>query len=62
MTCTITNTANPAQLTLQKVVDNTAGGSATVGDFTLTATFATPDDPGSVDGLPDHRRHRRRRR
>ena len=28
VTCTITNTANPAQLTLQKVVDNTAGGSA----------------------------------
>jgi hypothetical protein len=52
VTCSVTNTANPAQLTLQKVVDNTAGGTATVGDFTLTATFATPGDPGSVDGQP----------
>ncbi len=52
VTCTIANTADPAQLTLAKVVDNTAGGSADVDDFTLTATFATPDDPGSVDGQP----------
>ena len=52
ITCTIANTAIPAELTLVKDVDNTAGGDSEIGDFTLTATYATPDDPGSIDGLP----------
>jgi len=37
-TCTITNTDIPATLTLQKVVVNENGGTALVGDWTLTAT------------------------
>jgi hypothetical protein len=40
-TCTITNTAQPAHLTLVKIVDNTAGGTKTVTDFPLTATGPT---------------------
>ncbi|MEO6956712.1 MAG: hypothetical protein ABI137_08215 [Antricoccus sp.] len=40
-TCTITNTAKPATLTLVKKVDNTNGGTATPTDWTLTATGPT---------------------
>ena len=36
-TCTITNSAQPAHLTLQKVVTNSFGGTSVVGDWTLTA-------------------------
>ncbi|WP_343035443.1 hypothetical protein [Cellulomonas septica] len=42
VTCTITNTIERGSLTLVKVVDNRAGGTALPGDFTLTAVDA-PD-------------------
>ena len=39
--CTITNNDDPAQLTLLKVVNNTAGGgTAVIGDWTLEANLA----------------------
>ncbi|UUI72676.1 VWA domain-containing protein [Cellulomonas xiejunii] len=41
VTCTITNTAQPSTLTLVKQVVNDAGGTATVADWTLTATGPT---------------------
>ncbi len=41
VTCTITNTAKPATLTLKKVVDNTNGGTAAPADWTLTAAGPT---------------------
>ena len=49
VTCTITNTAaDLARLTLHKVV---VGGTATVGQFTLTAQQSA-NNPGSIDGSP----------
>jgi uncharacterized repeat protein (TIGR01451 family) len=41
LTCTITNTAKPASLTLTKVVNNTEGGTAQVSDFTLIVDSGT---------------------
>lgn len=41
VTCTITNTAQPSTLTLEKEVVNDNGGSAEVGDWTLTADGPT---------------------
>ncbi len=40
-TCTITNTAKAATLTVTKIVNNTEGGSAVVSDFTLVVTGNT---------------------
>ena len=40
ITCTIVNTIQTASLTLVKQVDNTGGGTATVGAFTLTGVDA----------------------
>ena len=45
-TCTITNTAQPAHLTLVKVVTNDNGGTKTVADFPLTAT-----GPSTITGV-----------
>ncbi|WP_262848630.1 VWA domain-containing protein [Mumia quercus] len=41
VTCTITNDDEPARLTLEKVVFNENGGTAVIGDWTLTATGPT---------------------
>ncbi|MBF0689050.1 MAG: VWA domain-containing protein [Cellulomonas sp.] len=51
VTCTITNTAQPSTLTLVKQVVNDAGGTATVADWTLTATGPTAGLSG-VTGAP----------
>ncbi len=50
ITCTISNiAADLARLTLHKVV---VGGTATVGQFTLSASQAPPNGSGSIDGAP----------
>src|SRR5262249_2256459 len=54
-TCTVTNTAKPATLTVVKHVDNTQGGTASASDFTITVTGAgaSPSTfPGSESGTP----------
>src|SRR5260370_1166470 len=43
--CSITNTAQPATLTLAKKVDNTNGGTAAATDWTLSAT-----GPSTISG------------
>ena len=48
VTCTITNTAQQPTLTLVKTVTNDNGGSAAVGDWTLTATGPTTGVSGTT--------------
>ena len=53
-TCTITNTDQPARLTLRKVVDAAASGSGRVpADWTLTATPVAIAGQGPVSGNGD---------
>ncbi|MEO9197131.1 MAG: hypothetical protein ABI206_00135, partial [Antricoccus sp.] len=53
-TCTITNTAQPAALTLAKVVDNGSSGSTDVpANWTLTATPVNITGQGPVSGNGD---------
>ena len=56
-TCTITNDDVAPSLTLNKIVSNTHGGTATEGDWTLTATGPTtlsgPGAAGSTDVVSD---------
>ena len=53
-TCTITNTDQPASLTLTKVVDSAASGSGRVpADWTLTATPVAITGQGPVSGNGD---------
>ena len=53
-TCTVTNTDQPAQLTLVKVVDAAASGSGKVAaDWTLTATPVSITGQGPVTGNGD---------
>ena len=47
VTCTITNNAQPASLTLVKTVTNDNGGTAVPTDWTLTADGPTPGSPAS---------------
>ena len=47
-TCTITNDDQPGKLTLRKVVNNTHGGTATAGDFTLTAKSGSKTISGKM--------------
>ncbi len=44
--CTVTNTVQPARLTLAKTVVNSHGGTATPANFTLTA-----DGPATISGV-----------
>ena len=57
-TCTITNTAQAAHLTLVKNVDNSNGGTNVVADWTLTATgpttIAGKSGEGAVTGAIVH--------
>jgi hypothetical protein len=54
VTCTITNTDQPATLTLQKVVDGAAAGSGRVpADWTLTATPVNIAGQATVSGNGD---------
>ena len=48
VTCTITNTAIPARLTLVKTVDNDNGGTAEATDWALTATGPTAGVTGAT--------------
>lgn len=53
ITCTINNVYNPggaAQLSLQKTVDNTGGGTAVATDFILTATGDPSTGPTVITG------------
>ena len=54
-TCTITNTSNPAYLTLTKTVQKDNGGDAIVGDFILTVNGEVVDSGDKVQyhaGMP----------
>ena len=77
VTCTITNTAQPAQLTLVKTVINDNGGTAEATDWTLTAAGPTaghrsrparpasptpPSSPATYDPVRDRRPGRLHRR
>jgi hypothetical protein len=58
ITCTITNTIRESSLTLVKVVDNTGGGTAEPGDFTLEANdglggiVSGPSGSAAVTNVP----------
>ena len=54
VTCTFTNSRQPATLTLVKVVTNNSGGGAVATDFTLSAAGPTPlSGPGGASGPVD---------
>ncbi|WNM28195.1 hypothetical protein RN607_04115 [Demequina capsici] len=51
--CTIVNTDDPAALTVDKVVDNHAGGAAAAADFSVTLKDSTPATIGSQSFVND---------